>query len=117
MTPYLFSCVSYGWMHAQVFLELAATAGVLGNTWQGGYPTKAVFVEQFYKPTALQRATKVVTELQGKPRTLAIGSDTMVSHLSAQNSILIHMQVCHPSLAFGSSSPHPVPACTLKFRV
>lgn len=70
-------------MHVQVFLELSATAASLGNTWRGGYPQKAVFLEQFYKPTAVQRATKVISELQGKPKTLAIGSDTMVSNLCA----------------------------------
>ncbi|CAL8467272.1 g6809 [Coccomyxa elongata] len=64
--------------NATIFLELAATAASLGNTWQGGYPLQARFVEQFYKPTAAQQATKAITELQGKPKTLALGSDTMV---------------------------------------
>ncbi len=99
----------------QIFLELAATAASLGNTWQGGYPTQAVFLEQFYKPTAAQQATKAITELQGKPKTLALGSDTMVSNLQA---LCPHLtSPCTPEASVLGHSAGSLPclmACALK---
>lgn len=65
--------------HAQAFLDLSALAGSMGFNLRGAYPAKAVFVEQYYKPTVVQRASETIPRVvQGKPKTLFIGSDTMV---------------------------------------
>ncbi len=65
--------------HVQAFLELSALAGSMGFNLRGAYPAKAVFVEQYYKPTVVQRASETIPRVvQGKPKTLYIGSDTMV---------------------------------------
>ncbi|CAL8467271.1 g6808 [Coccomyxa elongata] len=65
--------------NASAFLELSALAGSMGFNLRGAYPAKAVFVEQYYKPTVVQRASETIPRIvQGKPKTLYIGSDTMV---------------------------------------
>lgn len=67
-----------GLLRVQIFLEVSKLVGGLGYLIQGGYPAKATYIEQFLKPTPLEIATKEIARLQGKPKTLALGSDTMV---------------------------------------
>jgi hypothetical protein len=63
----------------QVFLDIAAYMADLGYLLQGGYPQKAVFIEQFVKPTAEEVILQTpVEKLEGKPVTIPLGSDTMV---------------------------------------